>query len=258
MASAYHKTNYRTGGGRMGFKGRPRLGRAPFRRRFKGRMGMRQKYSANTLLRNKERKVVDVASLNFLPTNVGTVTCVGNVLQGAGYMNRIGSITAMQSIELKLDLQPNNAATVAGGDYIRFALVYDRSPNKLLPSYADIFQRRDLNGAPASDVKSGVNMDNRDRFIVLMDKVFSVASNPINGVAQIDNGLNFMDKDVTEFASKKIFIKTKGLKTVYNNTNGGTFADINEGAFFIVSIGSQGAAQAGFSIFCELRFRFID
>ena len=57
----------------------------------------------------------------------------------------------------------------ADQDYCRLLVVYDRQTNGALPAASDILKDYDQSGSSSIGVFSGINPDNRERFVILAD-----------------------------------------------------------------------------------------
>ena len=57
----------------------------------------------------------------------------------------------------------------ADQDYCRLLVVYDRQTNGALPAASDILKDYDQSGSSSTGVFSGINPDNRERFVILAD-----------------------------------------------------------------------------------------
>ncbi len=172
--------------------------------------------------------------------------------QGADFNQRVGRKTVASSLYLKWKAWPYiiaapNAVPFATASQwpttqVRIAVVSDTNPNLVLPALTDIFQLETAGGS--CDTNSFINMNNRDRFRVIMDKthIFGAFNVTMAGLNpnQASLGGN------TTWIGKK-YIKLN-LETIYNATNGGTIADINSGALYLVVYGSETAVSNRYTI----------
>lgn len=112
-----------------------------------------------------ELKFVDATSQNIAVTTSWSVVLINGILQGTDYNQRIGRKVMLKSVLFNGNHFPG--ATVgtdaAQGCYSRFVIVYDSQPNSAatVPVGTDIFATNDPNTA--------LNLNNRDRFKVLID-----------------------------------------------------------------------------------------
>lgn len=197
-----------------------------------------------------ETKVVDLLTAVYACDTTGTITPINLVAAGSSYNNRIGRKIAMKSVYLNGSLSPQGAAS--GETYCRIMIVYDAQPNGALPVYADIvLGQAAVLATTASTSRDNLNLNNRDRFRVLLDKrivmpalVGSVIVNP--------NFPTATEVNLNEF--RKLY----RLETNYKaDTAGGAIGDIATGSLLLVTFGDN-AAGAGYSLSATVRLRFTD
>ena len=125
-----------------------------------------------TARRTDEKKVIDTAPASYACDTTGSVTLLDGVATGTDYTQRIGRKILLKSLYITGYVAPPGATTV-GSNIARIILVYDSQTNGAAPIITDV-----LNSANAADQ---LNLNNRDRFKVLMDK--RMALGEINTVA---------------------------------------------------------------------------
>jgi len=128
-------------------------------------------------IRGVERKFYDRSFNSTIPSNVVTWSTITNnfllngVPTGAGATARVGRKMTIKSLmfryNVRIDGSVDNTATT-GGASIRMLIVYDRAPNAVIPTNAAIVQD--------DFFVTNLNLDNRDRFVVLAD----ILSEPIS------------------------------------------------------------------------------
>lgn len=162
------------------------------------------------------------------------ITCLNEVLQGATSYNRIGAKILIKSIDLRLALFLGGSAPTYG--LARVCLIHDKQPNGAYPSFSDIFTD---NISTAPDFNSGLNMSNKDRFVVLRNMVFP-----------LDIGGN-------RSVAVKEHVKCK-IETMYK-ANAGNIGDITSGAIYLVAF-ANATASAQFIQLTEIqsRIRYFD
>lgn len=209
------------------------------------------RYSAST--RGPEKKFVDTQIVQGgLPKGWGsspaaaTFYLLNGVPQGTDYNNRVGRTVCFKSLTLNwavsaetATLQVLPAITEPPVPYVeqtrlvrteltfgvRVMIVYDRQPNGVFPDIDDLLYAFDNDGTTTPDAYNITtmafnNLNNKDRFMVLLDKKFTVGSAGGNlGV----------------FVKKHRRIN---LETQYNNTTG-TITGIQTGAFYLLEFGEQ-------------------
>lgn len=181
-----------------------------------------------------EMKFSDVS--NTLTTGIGgagfsAANLLNGLVKGSEATNRIGQKIVMRSllIRAKQRLQP----TTTGGCSIRLLCVYDKQTNATAPLITDILL--------ADDFNSPNNLNNRERFVTMFDKVLeplSVAGNVETGIVQF-NPIN--------------------MDTMFNSAgNAGTVGDITTGSLYLFAAQSGTAAVAAPTVIFRSRLRFID
>ena len=120
-------------------------------------------------------------------------------------------------------------------------LVWDKQPNGTLATTAMIL-------SVAGTACSYVNLDNRERFVVLMDKHYALGPQQVTAAtAALGNVTSVVNK------YKRLPI---GSDIIFDGTGGG-IADINTGALLLVTIGTSVAGQ-GFNAILATRIRYTD
>jgi hypothetical protein len=124
------------------------------------------------------------------------------------------------------------ATTTTGSSGLRMLLVYDKQVNAALPNVLQIVQSDDINGF--------MNLSNSRRFVVIADE-------RINCVATGGN----QSWNVSGF-------RALNLETEYNETNGGTIADITTGAVYAIFWQDGNILTASPDSQAKFRIRFED
>lgn len=146
--------------------------------------------------------------------------------QGADYTNRIGRKTIIDKLMLRLMLAVDQTVSVeANAGFVRCIVVYDQQNNSLNSTATT--QAAALLQVPAV-ISSPLLLDNRERFLVLMDKFIFMG-----GVVNSAAGFNTLGSPMC--AQKLLKFKSRMLKDViFNGTNGGTNADVITGSIFLL------------------------
>lgn len=237
--------------GRFRRRGFRRFGRRGYRsRRFRRRALTRGYIRGNRF----EMKMVDDFMSGLVPTSaVPAVTTMNALFVGAGFWQRAGARLSMKNLYLKIFMSSNQNWTGQSCAY-RIALVYDKQPRQAVPAVADIFALVDNTGAlTTSQIGGFVNPSYRDRFVILMDKLWQEP-----GWSDLSNLTEFHPVSATgrNMMIKK-YIRLRSLETLYNNGNTGTIADIQSGALLLYFISNAVAASGSpyiFSMYSRLRF----
>jgi len=203
-----------------------------------------------------ETKFVDTAiqSIAFVstatpPTAISLIIPV----QGAAAFNRVGSKITLRSIRIRGNVTP--ALTNIGG-LARILVVYDKQANAALPVWTDVILGVTSAGAASSTITDGINMANRDRFIVLADEQFNLPSLTYAAGVQTNQAYPF-EKNPSMFNFDR-FINMKDAEMHFNNTNGGTFADIQTGSVSIFIAQEVGTTPNAWFFNFSTRARYRD
>jgi hypothetical protein len=212
-----------------------------------------------------ELKSVDSSSISLLnawpnPITVGTTTSIqllNGTEPGSGFFNRIGRKVHFTSINMKFALQIiNGTARSSDEDTARISVVWDRAPLGVLPSYFDIFQECDAAGNTASGLFSGVNLNNRARFLVLKDWHIWLA--PINVAATgfITLPTSPDGGNLLEYSFFKN-LKPLNMETTYK-ADTGAIGDFVTGACYLVITAGNTNATSCWTLAGSSRMRFLD
>lgn len=207
-----------------------------------------------------ELKFVDLAKQTFTMTQSGTGSTTGlNLFQtiqgGAGYQ-RIGQRVQLKSLRIRGNLEGITAYT--GVETGRFLVVYDRQANGANAKWEDVISSVTAAGASSSTELDSMNLANRERFDILIDEQLYLPGFQITAgvVASTTSLFGSTDKNPTMFNIDR-FVNLKNREVHFNNTNGGSIADIQTGSlqFFLVS---SSVAQAKWTMDFTARIRFQD
>lgn len=204
-------------------------------------------------------KCVDVTTSGAVQSTTAPAVLVVPLL-GSAFFNRLSNRTRGVSLQLtgSINLTGSNAAALAQS-YMRIIIYYDRQSNGANPSQATLLTDTNAAGTPGAVTPySNLNMNNRDRFMVLRDRKVLLPEVGING-ASIDTNIVTTVNDLGKGGlAYQEFIKLKGLESLYNSTNGGTVGDISAGAFGILVFNSDASGSPAWSFVLQTRFKFLD
>lgn len=202
-----------------------------------------------------EIKAIDIAAAQQLFRNPGTasnIILLNGIQTGAAFFNRVGSRVEMKNLHIRGPIQ--NFATATAGS-LRLLVVYDRQPTGSLPVISDILQTRDQTGTATTAGQSEINLDNRDRFVIVRDLTFYSPS-VTNTAGVLTNGPQFPGNDDQQW-DMNVFTKLKGLTTHYkSSSNPTTIADIATGALYACFVCS--APDSTWQAFPGFRLRYKD
>jgi len=155
------------------------------------------------------------------------------IAAGAAVYERIGAKIMVRSIRIRTAWTANGSPCLG---VIRAAVVYDRQPNGAAPAIGDLFQDLRVAGGTTTDLMSGVNIGNKNRFTVLRDQSFIFDSSHL--VTALD-----------------WFIPCR-LQTEYR-ASGGTIGDISTGAILLVVAAQNNTSFLNMPT-CRARIRYED
>lgn len=136
----------------------------------------------------------------------------------------------------QLDLQPTGTASIPIGDFIRVLVVYDTQTNATSPAVTDVLQGGAWN--------SPMNLSNRDRFKVLLDKRVTMG-----GVMYSAGALSTgMVQPRTVRAYKKM-----NMEVIFGGTTSG-IGSIQTGGIFLILMDEIGAVL-GYTLYSRIRFQ---
>lgn len=162
------------------------------------------------------------------------ITELNDVLQGAGVYERVGVKILMRSVRIRATLTANASPAMA---IVRMAVIYDRQPNGAAPAIADIFTDTRVAGATTTDICSGVNISNKNRFTILRDQMWNLDS-----ATSLSHVVDW-------------FIPCR-LQTEFK-ASAGTIADISTGSLLLVTAGLNVTSFANM-FQCRSRIRYED
>lgn len=196
---------------------------------------------------SRERKVFDIGVASYDVNTTGTFTLISVPVPGTGFNNRIGrkihnrSIYIRGRVALQSAMGPV-AATQSSAQLLRMIVFCDLQPNGAAPAVTDLL----VTASPASQL----NMDGRDRFRILKDKIY--AMDPYTaGAAYADAAWNRTMYTVKVY--KKI-----NIETIFNAGAAGTIADITSGAIYMFWIGEIAAGAFDSIASLSTRVRYDD
>lgn len=209
-------------------------------------------YGWKTPIGKFEKKAADIGVATYQVNTTGSITLLAVPTLGTDYTNRIGRRIRLRSLYIRGHVNAENAElpiTTAGVETLaqqaRLIIVVDRQPN------ATVFGITDL--LVSARAESQLNLNNRDRFKVLVDKTY-----------QIPNSVKATPATPTSFIGNfggmfkvKVF-KKLNLPVQFNSTNGGTIADITSNAIYMVWIGINASGATDVNATVSTRIRFDD
>lgn len=210
--------------------------------------------AAGVFSKGQEYKRKDLPQTVFTLNSTAYFKLLNGVQNGSANYNRIGSKICMKTLHIwgQVEMLPR---TTTDEDFVRFAVVYDRQANGAAPNFSDIFRSVDDQGTQTNDVWSQFNYDNKDRFIVLMDKrrhlpSYTNTAGVITNVSMADTSENY---------TFNRYIKLKQLETHYKaSSNPAVIGDISTGSLYFVALGQIASGSEGWQGEFACRLRYSD
>lgn len=160
--------------------------------------------------RRGELKYVDIQNQQNQFDDVGVGVLLNGLVPGTGASQRIGKKVTLKSIQIRGAINAGALGVNPFSGFGRMFIIYDKQANAAFPTIASILEQ--------TSGTSPMNMDNRERFLVLYDRQFALDQFGGNPSAQV-----------------KMY-KKLNLTTVFNAGTAGTVADITSGAVYVVFI----------------------
>ena len=231
------------GGTRRRTKYSSKLGRPMFGRNtgpgrgFKGNFFRLQR--APGLFR--ELGYVDVDKAPYPLDTTGSVTLLNTIAQGASVNQRVGKKVQLKGIQAR-GVSFNN--TGASFNDFAYLIVWDKRPTGALPAVTDIL---------TAALPTAMNNDaNAGRFSILkrVDGVMIGNSSFTGAVANALTDCSALDQDW--------YLDLKGRETVYKAAATGAIGDIEQGALYLVTVGSNAPGAIAAVLYQAFRLRFLD
>lgn len=201
-----------------------------------------------------EIKAVDFGGTTIRIDDTGQLATLNTVTAGSSFYQRIGRRIELLSVEIRGNI--GSVRTVTASDFCRLLIIYDRQPNGAVPNLADVLQNVNGSGTATSTAYAGINLNNRDRFDIIMDKKIILPTQTITAGVLTNPG--WVDP-VAETFNIKAFRKLGNRITQYKaDTNPPVIGDIASGALYLMTVGSQPTGSEGFQLGFSTRVRFSD
>jgi len=175
-------------------------------------------------------------------------------IQGAGLFNRVGNRISLKSLHLVGQLFPTTNSTTGVAEYLRILVVYDKMPNGAAPAIADILADQDETGTLTTSTWSNMNLNNRDRFKILMDDRIHV---PNNSAGQEGDQFAAVIDYKGEYNINR-FIRLQDLETMFKASSTGQLSDVSTGNLWLVTIGNVASSANGYQLRWNARIRYTD
>lgn len=208
-------------------------------------------YGWRTPIGKFELKAADTGVTTYQVNTTGTITLLAVPTLGTDYTNRIGRRITLKKLYIRGHVNAENAenaVTVGGVETLaqqaRMIIVVDRQPNAAVFSITDLLV--------SARAEAQLNLNNRDRFKVIYDRVFQIP----NSIKAAQAAPSLVGNFGGMFKVK--CFKKLNLPVQFNSTNGGTIADITSNALYMVWVGTNAAAATDVNATVSTRVRFSD
>jgi hypothetical protein len=185
----------------------------------------------------RELGYVDVTTAGYAMDTTGSVTQLNVVAQGAGVTQRVGKKIVLKGLQARGNMSNNSAATV---NDVAFMIVYDKRPTGALPAVTDI-----LTAASAFAMNNDANSG---RFKILK-RVDDVLVGNASAAASYLDGM---------YKPCDFYLDLKNLQTTFKAAGTGAIGDVEEGALYLVTVGSTAAGTGAAGLQIAFRLRFMD
>jgi len=192
--------------------------------------------------------------------STGLVIPLNMIVAGSSFFNRIGRKIEMKSIRVNGVIAQVGAVTrTAPLDYGRIMIVYDRQVNAALPLISDILNNVDQGSNNYSSAAGGgligINLNNRDRFLVLADRRImlpqcTLTAGVISAAFPVDGTQDMIIDDFRKMANLTCHYKA--------DSNPAVIGDIVTGGLYLVTLASNAAGAENWSYQWNSRLRFRD
>jgi len=213
---------------------------------------MKRRYSQNLLPRGTEIKSVDRSDFSDFFV-IGSIKSLVVPEEGSSFYNRIGRETRGLSLHFCGWIKPTyNNAMNTHIQALRYMILYDRQPNGSLPTVSQVLLDYAPDGNTSTNVLSGINMNNKDRFVVLRDRKLVAPAVGPNGAFTLDTNGGTTAK--TENWEVNDYLDLNGLQSNYQSSNG-SIGDVTTGSFILLTICAD---EHAWEMQWHVRFRFKD
>lgn len=190
---------------------------------------------------SKELGFVDLAAAAYAYDTTGSVTLLNTVAQGTSVNQRVGKKIRMKGLQMRG--YSANGTTAVFND-TAYLIVYDKRPTGALPAITDIL---------VSASSQAMNNDaNAGRFSILKRQDIVLIGNTTVQAA-VANAIT----DICA-RSEDCYLDLGKREVVYKAAGTGAIGDIEQGALYLVTIGSNAAGTTAASLTVTFRLRFWD
>lgn len=217
-----------------------------------------------------ETKAVDVICPAALPLaapynrpwnliKAGTMTLLNQVSPGSGAWQRQGRLINMKSLYIRGAFFSSGSNITQDGLYARCIVFYDKQPNGAYPNQTDLLNDQ-LNSAidlTQNTPLSGINLNNRSRFEIIIDREWMLPSNSKSGSQPNNYAGQIVGMNDMRFT---LFRKLNMRQTEFKGqATPATIADIATGSLCMLWIGgSDDAGNNSWNVQMACRLKYVD
>lgn len=187
------------------------------------------------------------------------ITVLNNITIGSSMWNRQGRKVTMKSLRIRGAIAATtNGAAGVNPQFCRLIVVYDKQTNGAVPVYGDVFRDQLSSAADvnATIFLSGINLNNRDRFEVIIDDQWCLASTATGGApAIVESGMT----DGNVYGHKDYYRPLNNREEHFKaDSSPGVIGDIATGSLILITVGSVASGSDGWGYYLGCRLRFSD
>jgi len=186
---------------------------------------------------SRETGFVDLAVTSYNFDATGSIALIATVPQGASVNQRVGKKILLKSLQCRGSFFANSTATI---NDIAMLIVYDKRPTGSLPAITDILTAAN-NIAFNNDANSG-------RFVIMKRTDEVLVGNPTAAA-------NLTERTII---SSDFFLDLKSMPVAFKAAGTGAIGDIEQGALYIITVGSNSAGTTAATASISFRTRFVD
>ncbi len=179
-------------------------------------------------LLNVEIKNHDVQQTAIAIINSGSIIQLSNIASGDTTNTRDGAQVKMVGYDLNFQINQNVSATAM--TFVRVMLVQDKQTNQAIYAIGDLLE----DTSDDDIITSPRNLDNKNRFTVLYDRIFVLSKNGTNGAV------------VRKYVKKDVLLR-------YDDSTP-SIADLTQNSLSLVQISSEVTNVPSITFFGRLRF----
>ena len=199
------------------------------------------------------------------------LTIVNNIAQGTAVYQRIGNEITLDTLDWFFNMRINRDVEnfVGIGGFLRLMIVYDKQNSGTQPTVSDLLRDNIVTGNYGPTPSSGINIENRKRWIVLADEMIHLPGITTDGDGNYQ--MTFSGSQEKQLGFRR-FIKIRGrkkerLSTVYltNSADPDGFGAISTGGIWfmifgdtVVNAGPPVTQNCPFEWYTRMRISFLD